>query len=136
MATAVSSVIRWALCAHFRIQVQGVRAWGEVRAPLLLLPRVGVAARGVLLFDYPCTLRVLTVHTAAFLPLGVAGEFRLFGDAGSLKRLSAGVAKVVLQPEASAPRAERNTRDPAPDSRASAAAACPSFGPWRPRIAI
>jgi len=35
---------------------------------------------------------------------------------GSLKRLSAGVAKVMLQPEAPAPRAERNTRDSAPVS--------------------
>jgi hypothetical protein len=50
------------------------------------------------------------------LPLGVAGEFRHFSDVGSLKRLSAGVAQVVLQPEAPAPRAERNTRDPAPVS--------------------
>ena len=47
------------------------------------------------------------------LPLGVAGEFRHFSDVGSLKRPS---AKVVLQPEAPAPRAERNTRDPAPVS--------------------
>ena len=50
------------------------------------------------------------------LPLGVAGEFRHFSDVGSLKRLSAGVVKAVLQPEAPAPRAERNTRGPAPDS--------------------
>ena len=48
--------------------------------------------------------------------LRVAGKFRHFSDVGSLKRLSAGVAKVVLQPEAPAPRAERNTRDPAPVS--------------------
>ena len=50
------------------------------------------------------------------LPLGVAGEFRHFSDVCSLKRLSAGVVKAVLQPEAPAPRAERNTRGPAPDS--------------------
>ena len=50
------------------------------------------------------------------LPLGAAGEFRHFSDVGSLKRLSAGVAKVVLQPEAPAPRAERNTTDSAPVS--------------------
>ena len=51
------------------------------------------------------------------LPLGVAGEFRHFSDVSSLKRLSAGVAQVVLQPEAPAPRAERNTRGPARDYR-------------------
>ena len=61
------------------------------------------------------------------LPLGVAGEFRHFSDVSSLKRLSAGVAQVVLQPEAPAPRAEKNIRG-CPCFRASAAAVCLSFG--------
>ena len=50
------------------------------------------------------------------LPLRVAGEFRHFSDVGSLTQLSAVVVKVMLQPEALAPRSERNTRDPAPVS--------------------
>jgi hypothetical protein len=66
LATAASRILRCALCTHRRIHLQGDRAWVRSAAAVAAsLPRVGVAARGVLLF---ASLTTNVVHHTGFFP--------------------------------------------------------------------